>query len=184
MISFKLSLFKFRIAFSLLPFCLILSSCCTVSRGTRENVVINSVPSGATIIVDEQYCGETPQIVSLTRKHQHYITLAKEGYQPEHYLLKPKADGGLIGNLGYLGGGTVFGLGVGAVICVIAGGAGGYAAPILLFCSGAGAAIGAVMTAGGTGVDLISGGGYALSSDQVQAQLRPVQIPFLPDYQH
>ncbi|MBA3957010.1 MAG: PEGA domain-containing protein [Parachlamydiaceae bacterium] len=139
-----------------------------MSRGTREYVTISSVPSGAKIIIDEQPCGETPNIVQLTRKHQHHILLVKEGYEPEQYLLKPQANLILAANLGYMATGAAVGVGTGLIFF---GGTGPWSLPFILAFTGVGAAVGAAVAVGGVGVDLISGGGYSLSSNQVEATL-------------
>lgn len=70
----------------LVPFlcivCLIsLSSCATLINTSRQNVTINSNPSGAKITVDGTERGVTPTVLPLKRRLKGNVTLSKDGYQ-------------------------------------------------------------------------------------------------------
>lgn len=92
-----------------------MGGCATVMQGTRQNVGISSIPSGAAVTIDGQNIGKTPVSPKLTRKEKHLVRVELEGYQPyETYLVK-KTSGWVFGNL-------VFGMLPGLVIDSISGG--------------------------------------------------------------
>jgi hypothetical protein len=59
------------------------SSCATAIHGKDQVVNIVSEPQGAVVLVDGSPVGETPLAVSLPRKHDHQITVSKQGYHEE-----------------------------------------------------------------------------------------------------
>ncbi|SVE22696.1 uncharacterized protein METZ01_LOCUS475550 [marine metagenome] len=58
----------------------ILSSCATITRGTKDTFVINSNPSGATAITSHGYTCVTPCSLNLPRKENFVVTVRKTGY--------------------------------------------------------------------------------------------------------
>ncbi len=71
--------FRFILIAGLLP--LIATNCATVLRGTRDQVGIASQPTGAEVIVDNEFFGKTPVTVGLRRKDKHVINIKLQGYQ-------------------------------------------------------------------------------------------------------
>jgi hypothetical protein len=76
-----------------------LTSCATILNGTTQKVPIASAPNGANVSVDGYYMGETPLIVEVTRKHDHVISLSKEGYRAQQVQLHHVVSGAVAGNL-------------------------------------------------------------------------------------
>ena len=58
----------------------VLSSCATITRGTKDTFVINSNPSGATAITSHGYTCVTPCSLNLPRKENFVVTVRKTGY--------------------------------------------------------------------------------------------------------
>jgi hypothetical protein len=157
-----------------------LTSCNSVKAQRNQTVIISSHPEGAQIVIDGFDCGTTPTTVGLNPKYQHAITLEKEGYYPETYILKSKVSGKkLSNNLSF----PIAGLAVGAVTAAVAlsGGIGGGSAlaGICLVVVGLGAAVGlaAGTTAGllGTGVDVCTGKARSFTTNEVHLDLQPAQ---------
>jgi hypothetical protein len=103
---------RFITMVTLLP--LLASACATILRGTRDQVGISSQPSGAEVIVDNEFYGKTPVTAELKRKDKHIVTIKLEGYQPFEMTLTRKASGFVFGNLVF-GPGAVIGLAVDAL---------------------------------------------------------------------
>lgn len=58
------------------------SSCATIFTGTKQNIMINSIPSGAKVQVDGIDRGTTPASVRLKKSSDgQNITLKMEGYE-------------------------------------------------------------------------------------------------------
>ncbi len=79
----KASLGKVAVALSILTF---LSSCATVTRGTKEALVIETEPSGASVTLNVEGEGSSrfctpPCSVLLPRKHSVRVKIEKEGYK-------------------------------------------------------------------------------------------------------
>lgn len=139
-----------------------------MSRGTMQDVKITSSPAEATIFVDQISCGQTPQIVAMSRKYSHHVVLIKEGYQMENYFINPECSGPrLAGNLAYIGVGTC----VGAAISIpFISASMGMALPCFAILGGL---AGAVISLGGVTVDITSGCGYQLDTQHVHFPLTP-----------
>jgi hypothetical protein len=76
---------------SLISATFVLVGCATVFSGTRENVVINSNPSGALILVDGLEMGTTPATVPLSRPGLgggKTVTLRLDGYADRSFALQ------------------------------------------------------------------------------------------------
>ena len=64
-----------------------LIGCATLFTGTSEDISINSIPGGATIVVERGnivvFEGTTPTLAKLRRGKDYKITLSLEGYKPK-----------------------------------------------------------------------------------------------------
>lgn len=140
------------------------TSCGTITRGTMQNVTITSIPPEAYIYVDNKPCGQTPQVISMTRYKNHHVVLVKEGYEPNHYILTSRVSWMLAGNLLYF----PACVGVGTFLGVSSCGPFGSLCGLVM-----GIPVGALVTVGGVGVDLCTGAGYSLSHERIHAPLRP-----------
>lgn len=167
----KYNLFVYKLISSLLCISLVTSSCSSICRGTMQDIAISSNPDNAEVYVDDQFCGYTPQVVSISKKHSHHVLLYKPGFQEEHYFLNPSYSPMLAGNLIF----PAAGAGIGAIVGLcLAHGTGPYVGVAMLICAGFGAIVGTGVAAGGIGFDLISGGGYKLNENQINPLLRPI----------
>lgn len=151
--------------------CLLSSSCATVARGKTQDVLISSVPSGATIIADNHVCGQTPQVLKVSRKHPHQVTLMKEGFQNENYLLNPKTNAILAGNLGFVPACA----GVGATTAFILNGCSfsGFGFLGVIIFSILGLCVGTGLMFGGLVIDKGSGAANSFPSEK-QTYLKPL----------
>lgn len=72
----------------------VLSSCASVSRGSKENFTISTDPSGASATFSDGYVCTTP--CSMQRKHkvEFTITLEKEGYKTVDLYIDSRAHAG------------------------------------------------------------------------------------------
>ena len=92
---------------------LFLSGCATITRGTTEQLSIQSVPTGATVRLSNGFTGVTPATFTVPRKGDIFLTVSKEGYVPVEVTLYSKLSGrgtaGFLGNAligGIIGGGV------------------------------------------------------------------------------
>ncbi|RME71892.1 MAG: PEGA domain-containing protein [Verrucomicrobia bacterium] len=63
----------------------ILSGCATVTRGTKDTLVVTSDPAGAEVHVEGPNVdlhGKTPTSFKLSRKFEGKVHITKEGYEP------------------------------------------------------------------------------------------------------
>ena len=79
----------------------------TIVSGTKQNITINSSPSGAEVVIDGFVKGLTPLSIDIKRKKNQSITIKKEGYQSQTLSLAYEFNktfwgnalvGGLIGS--------------------------------------------------------------------------------------
>ena len=79
----------------------------TVVSGTKQNITVNSSPSGADVIIDGFVKGSTPLSFDLKRKKNQSISIRKEGYKTQTLSLAHEFNmafwgnaliGGLIGS--------------------------------------------------------------------------------------
>jgi PEGA domain-containing protein len=89
-----------------------LSACATVTRGTRQNYVIETDPPGAQIALSTGQTCTSPCTLRLKRKAGFTVTATREGYEPATANVVSRLRGGggaaLAGNLligGLIGGG-------------------------------------------------------------------------------
>jgi len=84
----------FPILLSLLFSAIAFTGCETFQSGVKQDVTVQSFPSGAQVYVDGDYMGTTPVAVPLGRLVQHNIVLEKAGYDPYQELVTPERVGG------------------------------------------------------------------------------------------
>lgn len=77
----------------------LLSSCASIVSGTRQEVRVNSTPSGAIIRVDDAISGQTPTTLTLSSRHAHTLRIELAGYKPYEAQLHQKLNGWVFGNL-------------------------------------------------------------------------------------
>lgn len=91
---------------------MLLTGCCTIMHGTRQSIGIASNPSHASIWVDSNYMGQTPLIVEMSRKNNHFVRIELEGYQPYEATFSKQVSEWVFGNVVF---GGVIGLAVDAI---------------------------------------------------------------------
>jgi len=79
---------------------LLVVECATIIHGTRQSVSVNSVPSGAKVMVKGVHMATTPAVIELKRKESNLILrFEKEGYEPVEIALNRSVDGWIAGNI-------------------------------------------------------------------------------------
>jgi len=117
---------------------LIQINCCSIIHGTRQEMTVNSQPSGAKVVVKGVHMGTTPAVIELKRKESNIVLrFEKEGYEPVEIALRRSIDGWIAGNI-------IFN--IGGIIGLI--------------------------------VDFSSGAAYKLSPEDVQVELKKLNISF------
>ena len=91
---------------------LALSACASIMHGTSQDVGISSTPTSASVTVDNATKGETPFVAKLSRKDNHIIHIAADGFQPADLTLTRSTSGWVWGNLLF---GGIIGLAVDAI---------------------------------------------------------------------
>ena len=77
-----------------------LSSCATIVNGSNQNIMIDSEPQGAEIIIREKLRGATPMELTFKRDTKDYVvTLRKDGYKDVDVELRRTFNGWFIGNI-------------------------------------------------------------------------------------
>ncbi|MBI3996419.1 MAG: PEGA domain-containing protein [Candidatus Omnitrophica bacterium] len=90
-------------------------SCATVIHQTRQDVGIASIPSGASVAIDNRPTGKTPLVADLKRKENHFIKIEMLGYETYETTVTHKVSGWVWGNV-------VFGGLIGLAIDALSGG--------------------------------------------------------------
>jgi uncharacterized protein YceK len=82
-------------------FCLIITlvGCATVIHGTKQDIGITSVPTGATVTIDGISYGTTPTIVKLARGKMHTVKIELPGYRPYETVITKDISGWVFGNI-------------------------------------------------------------------------------------
>lgn len=94
--------------------------CTTVTRGTKDVLVVESEPPGANVRLSNGMTGTTPTSFELPRKKNVVVTISKEGYETLNVNVTPKVVGagaaGMAGNV-LIGGlvGAAIDVGTGAM---------------------------------------------------------------------
>ena len=68
-----------------------LSSCGAIMHGTRQDITINSSPSGANAVISGD-TKTTPAVFSLKRKHSYQVRISKDGYESADFMINNKLD--------------------------------------------------------------------------------------------
>jgi hypothetical protein len=68
------------VAASLCAGAFLAAGCATANKGRDQRIVIESVPAGATILVDGREVGRTPKALWLPRMNGYQITVRKHGF--------------------------------------------------------------------------------------------------------
>jgi hypothetical protein len=90
----------------------VLTACASIVHGTSQNIGISSSPTSASVTVDNMAKGQTPFVAKLSRKDNHVIHIAADGYEPADLTLTRSASGWVWGNLVF---GGLIGLAVDAM---------------------------------------------------------------------
>lgn len=147
-----------------------LSSCGSIIHGRTQTIPVSTHPAGATVYVDGRVSGFTPTSVTIARNRSHIITIAKEGYEDEVVRLQPRLSGAVCGNVVE---GAALGIAAGYV-CMFS----------LAPCWGPIAIATLAGTAVGTAADMMIGGAYCMSRNQVSIPLQPAYSYRPPPYQN
>jgi hypothetical protein len=95
--NFSFQRLRFVLLLGLVP--LASAACATVLQGTRDQVGIASQPTGAEVIIDNEFFGKTPVTAELRRKDKHNITIKVDGYEPYEITVTRKTSGFVFGNV-------------------------------------------------------------------------------------
>lgn len=100
------------VAFASLAF---FSGCASITRGTKDTLVVESDPSGATVRLSTGESGKTPTSFQLPRKNALDVYIDKEGYESLTVRVSSQISGaGATGMAGNVLVGGVIGIGVDA----------------------------------------------------------------------
>lgn len=83
----------------------IVSGCATVVKGTTQSIPVNSDPTGAEVVVNNNVLGTTPTEIKLKRKRDHQVVIRKEGYTSVTMPVLKSVGGAVWGNV--LAGGLI-----------------------------------------------------------------------------
>lgn len=90
-----------------------LSGCATITRGTSDQVELQSEPAEARATTSLGQSCQTPCTITVSRKDEFSVNFAKEGYQPQQVNVRTQVAGagaaGMAGNIlfgGIIGAGT------------------------------------------------------------------------------
>lgn len=82
---------------------LFFSGCATVTRGTKDTLVVESDPAGADVRLSTGQIGKTPSSFKLKRGDALTVTISKEGYETVNVNVTPQIVGagaaGMAGNV-------------------------------------------------------------------------------------
>ena len=84
----------------------LLVGCATVTRGSKDILIVNSVPSGAKVTTSTGLTGTTPCSFKVSRKGGFVVTIEKPGYESASVQVNRKLRGG--GTAG-MAGNVIFG---------------------------------------------------------------------------
>lgn len=77
------------------------SGCATITRGTTQQIAVDSHPQGAKVTTESGLTVVTPAAIELKRNQSHYLSCTKEGYKEAKQVLTPAvASGGAAGMAG------------------------------------------------------------------------------------
>ncbi len=91
----------------------LVSGCASVTRGTKDTLVVESDPSGATVRLSTGASGKTPTSFQLPRKNALEVFIEKDGYEPLTVHVSSQISGtGAVGMAGNVLVGGLIGVGV------------------------------------------------------------------------
>jgi hypothetical protein len=97
---------SFATAIIVLPLALMCWGCAshrsqTHIHGPVESIALSSTPSGAKVLVNNEFRGYTPVFIDLSRKKDYEVTLTLDGSEPYSFSIRHKIDysGWIIGNI-------------------------------------------------------------------------------------
>ena len=90
----------------------ILTACASLMHGTSQDIGISSSPTSAAVTVDNMMKAQTPFVAKLSRKDNHIIHIAADGYAPADLTLTRSTSGWVWGNIIF---GGIIGLAVDAM---------------------------------------------------------------------
>lgn len=94
----------------------VFSGCASVTRGTKDTLVVESNPAGASVRLSTGETGKTPTSFKLSRKKEFDVVIEKEGYESLTVHVSSQVSGkGSIGMAGNVLVGGIIGVGVDAV---------------------------------------------------------------------
>jgi len=64
-----------------------LTACASIMHGTQQDIGISSNPTGAQVTIDNREGATTPYIAKLSRKNNHIVKIAMDGYAPAELSL-------------------------------------------------------------------------------------------------
>lgn len=92
------------------------NGCASVTRGTKDTLVVESEPAGADVRLSTGHTGKTPTSFQLPRKHGFDVYVSKEGYEPLTIHVSSQISGkGALGMSGNVLVGGLIGVGVDAM---------------------------------------------------------------------
>lgn len=107
---------KLSITLFALLFASLFSGCASITRGTKEALVIQSDPAGAKVTLSNGMVGYTPTSFTLKRKKDYLVAIEKPGYETIRTRVSHQtADQGAAGMAGNLIFGGIIGAGVDAI---------------------------------------------------------------------
>jgi hypothetical protein len=91
-----------RLVLLLLLACLV-TGCATITRGTKDVLVVESNPPGANVRLSTGHTSRTPATFKLARKENVMVEIYKEGYESVEVHVQPHIEGagaaGMAGNV-------------------------------------------------------------------------------------
>lgn len=91
------------VAFCLCLISLFTSGCATITRGSKDVLVVESTPSGADVSLSSGQSGKTPASFKLPRADALVVTVSKKGYETVTVNVTPHISGaggaGMAGNV-------------------------------------------------------------------------------------
>ena len=83
----------------------LVSGCATIVKGTTQSIPVNSDPTGAEVVVNNNVLGTTPTQIKLKRKSDHQVLIRKDGYNTTTMPVLRSVGGAVWGNV--LAGGLI-----------------------------------------------------------------------------
>lgn len=103
-----MNVFRLTLVGAALACALMQSGCATVTRGTTEQLMIQSEPSAAQVRLSNGFTGVTPVAFKVPRKGDVIVTVTKEGYEPAEVTVRSQLSGA--GTAGFLGNALIGGI--------------------------------------------------------------------------